>query len=81
MISMAFLVGRTNIARKTVLLFSLESVGKVFKKARTLWKKFTTPERKKGILSYDVETFPIEDKLKKQLDLASREEQRNQHGA
>ena len=81
LISMAFLVGRTNIARKTVLLFSLESVGKVFKKARTLWKKFTTPERKKGILSYDVETFPIEDKLKKQLDLASREEQGNQHGA
>lgn len=61
--SVAFVLGRTRAARRLVLLLPLEMVGKWFKRARTVWKGLTSPEKKRGISSYEVITHATRDEL------------------
>lgn len=66
-ISAAFYIGRTWWAKRIVLMFPLKLTGMLFKGARTLWKNFTKPERKKGILSFQTKTYPVKDLMLEKL--------------
>jgi coenzyme F420 hydrogenase subunit beta len=69
-ITVALMMGQTRIMRWFVLLLPLNLVGAAFKRLRVLWKKWTSPERKKGILGFQATTYPIVDQMVEEFNQA-----------